>query len=176
MEKTLILFLGSALIILLLLSGCNEKKISAGDDFSFTTLDGQTRYLHDYSGKVILLDCMAVNCYWCDQQMPGLEIISQQYAGAVTILSIDVWTTGQYAETAEQLKEHLNELRANNNLSLNWTFGLDDLQGTIQSTYAPEGIPMVYIFDTKGNIYYSHMGYEDYSALASKLDEALSKG
>jgi len=175
MEKTVIL-LGSIFVLLLFFSGCNEKNVPAGDDFSFTTLDGQTKYLHEYSGKVILLDCMAVNCYWCDQQMPGLDTVSQHYGKNVTILSIDVWTTGQNAETAELLKNHLNELRASGNLSLDWTFGLDDSKGTIQSTYAPEGIPMLYIFDIKGNIYYSHMGYEDYSSLASKLDEVLSKG
>jgi thiol-disulfide isomerase/thioredoxin len=176
MKKILIILLVGTLLCLTFFLGCTEKKIPAGDDFTFTTIDGQVRHLRDYHGNVILLDCMAVNCYWCDQQMPGLDKISREYGETVTILSIDVWTTGQYAETAEQLTDHLNELRSMKNLSLNWTFGLDDSKGTIQNIYAPKGIPAVYIFDIKGNIYYSHVGYEDYSVLASKLDEVLSNG
>jgi hypothetical protein len=61
------------------------------------------------------------------------------------------------------------------NMTLDWTFGLDDVHGTIENTYASAGVPTLYIFDKKGNIYYSHVGYEDYSVLASKLDQVLSK-
>jgi thiol-disulfide isomerase/thioredoxin len=175
MKKTLIFFLVCLLLFFTFFLGCTEKKIAAGDDFIFTTIDGQTKHLRDYIGNVILLDCMAVNCYWCAQQMPELEKVSQNYADTVTIISIDVWTTGQNAETAGQLEAYLNDLRANNNLSLDWTFGLDDSKGTIQGIYAPEGIPTLYIFDKNGNIYYSHVGYEEYSSIATKLTEVLAK-
>jgi thiol-disulfide isomerase/thioredoxin len=176
MKKTLIPFFLGTLIFLTFFSGCTEKKTPAGDDFIFTTIDGQTRHLRDYVGNVLLLDCMAVNCYWCDQQMPELERVSQEYGGSVTILSIDVWTAGPNAETAGQLEAHLQDLRVNNNLSLNWTFGLDDSKGTIQGLYAPDGIPMLYLFDKNGNIYYSHVGYEEYSSISEKLNEVLAKG
>jgi thioredoxin-related protein len=61
------------------------------------------------------------------------------------------------------------------NLTLDWAFGLDDSKGTIQNTYASTGVPTLYIFDKKGNIYYSHVGYESYINLSQKIDEAIIK-
>jgi hypothetical protein len=73
------------------------------------------------------------------------------------------------------VQETIDAFRNQMNTTLDWTFGLDDPEGTIQNTYAPEGVPTLYIFDKKGNIYYSHVGYEDYSALGSVLDQVLKK-
>jgi hypothetical protein len=36
-------------------------------------------------------------------------------------------------------------------------------------------VPSLYIFDKKGNIYYSHVGYESFTELSKKIDEVLSK-
>jgi hypothetical protein len=67
----------------------------------------------------------------------------------------------------------LDMFKSQANLTLDWTFGLDDAEGTIQNTYAPDGVPTLYVIDKKGNIYYSHVGYESYTSLAVTLDEAL---
>jgi hypothetical protein len=103
-----------------------------------------------------------------------LKKISENYSkNDVIILSIDVWVSS--GETASMLQDTIDEFKNQVNVTLDWTFGLDDLQGTIQNTYASAGVPTLYIFDKKGNIYYSHVGYEDYVILASKLDLVLSQ-
>ena len=146
-----------------------------GNDFTFTTLDGETHHLSDFYGTVVVLDCMAVNCQPCMRQMFELKKIAENYsANDVTILSIDVWVSS--GETASMVQDTINAFKNQLNMTLDWTFGLDDAQGTIQNTFAPEGVPTLYIFDKKGNIYYSHVGYEDYSVLASTLDAVLSNG
>jgi thiol-disulfide isomerase/thioredoxin len=166
-----IVFLG---ILLTNFTGCTEQKNNTGEDFSFTTLDGETKQLSEYYGKVLVLDCMAVNCQPCMYQMFELKKISENYSkNDVTILSIDVWVSS--GETASMLQDTLDTFKNQVNMTLNWTFGLDDAQGTIQNTYASEGVPTLYIFDKKGNIYYSHVGYEPYTSLALKLDEVLVK-
>jgi len=161
-------------IFLLFFSGCTEEKNDTGDDFSFTTLDGEMKRLSDFYGKVVVLDCMAVNCQPCMYQMFELKKISDNYSSNdVAILSIDVWVSN--GETASMLQEMINEFKSQINLTLDWTFGLDDPEGTIENTYATEGVPSLYIYDKKGNIYYSHVGYESYTDLATKIDEALIK-
>jgi hypothetical protein len=117
---------------------------------------------------------MAVNCQPCMLQMFELKKISENYSTIdVTILSIDVWvSTG---ETSTMLQGMIDAFKNQVNITLDWTFGLDDLQGTIQNTYASAGVPTLYILDKKGNIYYSHVGYESYVDLANKIDEVLIK-
>jgi thiol-disulfide isomerase/thioredoxin len=161
-------------IFLLFFSGCSEEKNDMGDDFSFTTLDGEMKRLSDFSGKIVVLDCMAVNCQPCMYQMFELKKISENYSSNdVVILSIDVWVSN--GETASMLQEMINEFKNQVNMTLDWTFGLDDPEGTIENTYATEGVPSLYIYDKKGNIYYSHVGYESYPDLATKIDETLIK-
>jgi thiol-disulfide isomerase/thioredoxin len=173
-KKPPVLFLVFLFFFLIVFAGCTEEKSTTGEDFAFTTLDGETKHLSDFYGKVIMLDCMAVNCQPCMFQMFELKKISENYSkNDVIILSIDVWVSS--GETASMLQNTIDEFKNQVNLTLDWTFGLDDLQGTIQNTYASAGVPTLYIFDKKGNIYYSHVGYETYTSLALKLDEVLIK-
>ena len=155
-------------------AGCTEEKSNTGEDFTFTSLDGETKHLSDFYGKVIVLDCMAVNCQPCMRQMFELKKISENYSkNDVSILSIDVWVSS--GETAFMLQSVIDAFKNQVNLTLDWTFGLDDSQGTIQNTYASTGVPTLYILDKKGNIYYSHVGYESYIELAKKIDETILK-
>jgi thiol-disulfide isomerase/thioredoxin len=174
LKKTSALFLGFLFVLLIVFAGCTEKKSNTGEDFLFTTLDGETKHLSDYYGKVIVLDCMAVNCQPCMFQMFELKKISENYSkNDVAILSIDVWVSS--GETASLVHDFIDAFKNQVNMTLDWTFGLDDSTGTIQNTYASSGVPTLFIFDKKGNIYYSHVGYDDYQTLASKLDQVLSK-
>ncbi len=174
MKKPNILYLVVLFTILPIFAGCTEEKTDTLNDFSFTTLNGETKHLNDFYGKVIVLDCMAVNCQPCMFQMFELKKISENYSkNYINILSIDVWVSN--GETSTMLQELIDAFKNQANMTLDWTFGLDDLQGTIQNTYASAGVPTLYIFDKKGNIYYSHVGYETYTNLAIKLDEVLIK-
>jgi thiol-disulfide isomerase/thioredoxin len=173
-KKSMVLFLVFLFVFLIVFAGCTEKKSNTGEGFSFTTLNDETKYLSDFYGKVIVLDCMAVNCQPCMREMSELKKISENYSKYdITILSIDVWVSS--GENASMVQDMIDAFKNQDNMTLDWTFGLDDVHGTIQNTYASVGVPTLYIFDKKGNIYYSHVGYEGYSVLASKLDQVLSK-
>ena len=174
MKKIPFLFVSLFLFFFIIFAGCAEEENETGDDFSFVTLEGETKHLHDYYGKVVVLDCMAVNCQPCVYQMFELKKIQENYSSnEVVILSIDVWASN--GETASMIQQMIEAFEIQANLTLNWTFGLDDLEGTIENSYASEGVPALYIYDKKGNIYYSHVGYETYANLSIKIDEALVK-
>ena len=165
----------SILVILLpIFSGCTEEKNPTGDDFSFITLDNEIKRLSDFTGKIVVLDCMAVNCQPCMYQMFELKKISENYStNDVVILSIDVWVSN--GENASMLQGLIDAFESQANLTLDWIFGLDDPEGTLENRYATQGVPSLYIYDKKGNIYYSHVGYESYTDLKIKIDEALSR-
>ena len=169
---TSVLFLFLLFFFLIIFAGCTEEKSDTGEDFAFTSLDGETKYLSDFYGKVIVFDCMAVNCQPCMRQMFELKKISENYSkNDVSIVSIDVWVSS--GETASMLQSVIDAFKNQVNLTLDWTFGLDDSKGTIQNSYASKGVPTLYIFDKKGNIYYSHVGYESYTELSQKIDKAI---
>lgn len=159
----------------ILFSGCTDvqkQQTSSGVDFAFTTIDGQTVHLRDYYGNIVVLDLMGVNCQPCMYQMFELKKISENFSqDNVTIISIDVWVSS--GENAALLQEYFAAFKAQANVILDWTFGLDDSQGTIGGHYAPSGVPTLYILDTKGNIYYTHVGYEEYATLAQQLNALL---
>ena len=55
---------------------------SAGPELGFYLLDsGGARNLHDYKGKVVLLNVWATYCKPCRDEMPDLDKLQQQYAG-----------------------------------------------------------------------------------------------
>lgn len=165
------------IFLLSALSGCLQSPKNdndGGEDFTFTMLDGTTKHLENYRGKIVVLDLMAVNCQPCIYETISLKNISENYSSdKVAIISIDVWIS--LGETPELVRDFIYAFNQQLDIELNWTFGVDDHQGTIMNKYAPEGVPTLYIFDQKGNIYYSHYGYENYATLASKLDELLKK-
>lgn len=138
-KKLSVTFLVFLFVFLSIFTGCTEKKGNAGEDFSFTTLDGKMKHLNDFYGRIIVLDCMAVNCQPCMFQMFELKKVSENYStNNVTILSIDVWVSS--GETASMLQDTIDAFKNQVNMTLDWTFGLDDPQGTIQNTYASAGV------------------------------------
>ena len=168
-------FFSFFLILVAMLPGCmNPLQENPNVDFTFTTLQGQTKQLREYYGTVVVLDLMGVNCQPCALEMRQLKQIQTNYSrNNVIIISVDVWIS--QGENASLLRQYLDAFHQQLHLELNWTFGLDDTKGTIGNTYARSGIPTLYILDKKGNIYYTHVGYDSYSRLASKLDEVLAK-
>jgi thiol-disulfide isomerase/thioredoxin len=181
-----------SVIIMGMLSGCVESE--EGEDFAFTTLDGNEKHLLDYRGKVVVLDLMGANCPPCAIEMFELEKLYENYStDEVVILSIDVWTHwGETSEDVEDFKAgfscaspceeennfpnlQLQELKELYNkqegVDLNWIFGLDDKSGSIFYEYVGEGkgVPTLCIFDQKGNLRFAHSGISVYSEIPSFL-------
>ena len=149
---------------------------SNGEEFEFYLLNGGKKKISEYRGKYVLIDLFGVRCPPCQNQMLVLTQIFKDYKDTdLEIISINVWIIlGETAELTEQFIYEAKEAK----IYLNWTFGLDDPSGTIFNKYVPPdaGVPMLYILDKNGNIYYSNVGYTDYSALTGKLDELLNSG
>jgi len=177
-EKLLIIIL--MLLVVFFLLGCVESSdkinndVDNGDgdapDFTLDTLDGRTIKLSDYFGKVVLLDFMGVDCQYCRYLMDELVHISNVYSESdIEIISIDIYSY----ETEEYLQSYIDWYAENNEGELDWTFGKDKT-GEIASDYVPGGgVPKINIIDQNGNIYYTKVGYTEFSVLAEQLDKLL---
>lgn len=159
-----------------LLSGClNSSSNSYTEAFEFTLLDGSKKNTSDYKGKVVLLDFMGANCGPCQLQLLVLNELYENYSiKGFEIVSIDVWVI--QGETAETMQNLINAYRTQLGVYLNWTFGLDDKEGTLYYKYVnPKGggVPCLYLLDKNGNIYYSKAGFTNYSTLAEKIEELI---
>jgi thiol-disulfide isomerase/thioredoxin len=145
----------------------------SGEIFNFTLLDSSTKSIIDYREKIILLDFFGVYCTPCQAQMIELDKINQEYKDEdFEIISIDVWIV--FGETADLVEDFIQQYaNLEEPVYLDWAFGVDDSSGILYFKYAENGVPMLYILDKNGNIYYSKAGYTDYSTLKNKIDELL---
>ncbi|HUT00117.1 MAG TPA: TlpA disulfide reductase family protein [Candidatus Thermoplasmatota archaeon] len=172
MNKVSPFFVVFLLILLTFFSGCTEDKTtSPGDDFSFTTLDGETKYLTDYRGKVVILDMWATWCSPCQIQMLELRKIYENYSkNDVEILSIDI----DQRETAQQIHSFLQSFQ-DYGYDLTWVFGIDG--GSIWETYqvGDGGIPAICIFDREGILVFSHEGLAVYDEIPPGYPVDLTK-
>jgi len=169
---TPLLFFTLILSLILTTTGCVQTvHPPTGDDFTFTTINGETKHLSDYRSQPVLLDFMGVACQPCQQEMFILHQLHQNYT-TLTIISIDVWTT--QGETTQDVHQLQDAFHTQYNITLDWTFAVDDASGTLGRTYAPDGVPHLYLYTKQGNLYYNHLGYEPYSTLVLQVDAIIN--
>ncbi len=158
-------------LIFTLISGCVEdnniedNNIEWGDapDFTLTTIDGEEITLSNFLGKVIVIDLMATWCPPCVQQMNQLESVVNEFEDQIVVLSIDVDTTETKDDIINKFGEYTDK----------WTFMVDNSKENVANNYQVNAIPKIVIISQNGNIYYSHVGYTDYSTISGKIKELL---
>ena len=164
------ILLNSILLILLiftLLSGCvdNNNDLEWGDapDFTLITTDGEEITLSDFLGKVVVIDLMATWCPPCVQQMVQLESVVEEFEDQIVVLSVDVDTTETKTDIINKFGDYTDK----------WNFLLDNSKENVAYNYQVNAIPKIVIISQNGNIYYSHVGYTDYSTISGKIKELL---
>ena len=133
-------------------------------ELTFHLLDnGSMRNLHDYQGKLIVLNVWATWCKGCRQEMPDLDRLQQQYAsqGVVVITLSD--------EPPASISQFV---RLNPMPSVNaYTEGGRKSSALLECAVA---LPATYIIDSQGVLRETVIGEHDYAFYQQRIRNYLS--
>ena len=164
MKKTPMLLLLSLLVAAL--TGCHTAGgLTRGPApaWQFADLDGRTVKSSDYTGKVVLLNFWATWCLPCRMEIPTLNELHRQFAGAdVAVIGVSIDEGG-----VEVVKRFVEASK------LSYPVLMGDAK-----MYAAFGgiaeVPTTFLIDAKGNIAARYVGLEDKAVFEKRIQELLA--
>lgn len=135
-------------------------------DITLPSLDGSSKKLSAYKGKVVVLDFWAGWCNPCRMSVPDMNELVKEFAGKdLVVLAVGTDTTK--AEVENGIKN----------------FGIKypvvwDRYGRIQDSFQIQSYPTVLIIDKQGNLKHRLVGYSSTQSpaeLRKKVTEVLEK-
>ena len=137
----------------------------------FKTLDGKTKKLSDYSGKVLIVDLWATWCGPCRQEIPHLIEMAKDYKSkGVEVVGL---TTEDPASQGDQVKQFSQQFK------INYPVGFADAQMAGGLMNGRNGIPQTIIIGRDGKVKKHFVGFSaaiSIPQMKAALDEALSAG
>ena len=146
----------SGIMVLFLFSGCLQGMENA-PDFTLKDVDGNSFSLHDFKGKIVILDYMATWCTPCEKQMEELVSLSKEIGNDTVIISIDI----DLSENIQQIKSFMEKYNAT------WIFARDTAEEKVAAKYNVVAIPKIVVIGKDGKILYSHSGVTEKEKLLS---------
>jgi DsbE subfamily thiol:disulfide oxidoreductase len=135
-------------------------------DFSLSLLEGETKSLSSYKGKVVFLNFWATWCGPCRIEMPSLEALYNKFSDkGLEILAVNC--REDQAAVSSYLK---NE---------GFSFPvLLDLNGRVSLNYGIQAIPTTFLIDRDGMIILRLVGSTDWDTpkIHAALESLLSNG
>ncbi len=114
-------------------------------------LDGSVFKVEE--GKPLLLHYWAVWCPTCKLEAPNIEAVSKEY----NVLTIAV-NSGSDAKVKAYMQEH----------DLNFKV-INDVEGIWAKQFKVEAYPTTFIYDTKGELRFTEVGYTTTAGLLARL-------
>ena len=124
---------------------------------------GASRSLHDYSGKVVVLNVWATYCHGCVLEMPDLDRLQQNYAQqGVVVITLSPESRAALAKFAGSDPPHHISAYAEGD------------QDSSPLVACAKALPMTYIIDSHGVLRETVLGSHDYSFYEQHVKSYLS--
>jgi thiol-disulfide isomerase/thioredoxin len=135
-------------------------------NFSLSLLEGETKSLSSYKGKVVFLNFWATWCGPCRVEMPSMEALYNKFSDkGLEILAVN---SGEDQATVRSFMK--NE---------GFSFpALLDLDGRVSANYGIQAIPTTFLIDRDGMIILRLVGSIDWNTpkIHAALESLLSNG
>ena len=120
----------------------------AAPDFTLEDMDGESYKLHDYRGKVVLVNFWATWCPPCRKEMPALEALYKKLGGdSFAVLAVNQW------EDPDHVFAYTGELNVFPTFPI-----LFYPESKISADYGVKGLPTSFLIDKKGRLAYRAVG------------------
>lgn len=150
-------------------SPAQPPDLSAVMQTGFKTLDGKTKKLADYSGKVLVVDLWATWCGPCRQEIPHLIEMAKDYKSkGVEVVGLTNEDPVSQGEMVKAFSKQFN---------INYAVGFADPQMAFGLMNGRNGIPQTIIIGRDGKVKKHFVGFSapiSVPQMKAALDEALS--
>jgi cytochrome c biogenesis protein CcmG, thiol:disulfide interchange protein DsbE len=145
----------AALAFAALLASCTLDGIPAvgrrAPDFAAPTLEGETVSLASLRGEVVLLNVWATWCFPCIREMPSLDALQRDFAGAgLRVVGVSIDGATATGDILEFVAEH--------DLSLTV---LHDPEQRVTRVFSTRGVPETWLIGRDGELLAHWMGRID---------------
>ncbi len=125
-----------------------EQQNNVAPDFTLQSNTGSNIRLAEQRGNVVMINFWASWCSPCRQEMPHLNMLSDEFAGlGFTLIGVNVDEDKKEADRAIQEMKVAFPV-------------LFDADGKIADLFSVDAMPTTVIIDKSGNIRHLHRGYQ----------------
>jgi peroxiredoxin len=158
----------TALFFVFSFSGCeadvkNSGVITKSNDFTLYDLDKNKVSMHDYAGRIVVLNFWATWCPPCKAEIPDFVDAYNIYK------SKNIQFFGISDDDVNALKDFVKKYK------INYPTLIDGSSDRIMQTWGIDAIPHTFILGGDGEIVFDQLGMMSKDQLINALEDALNK-
>jgi len=122
------------------------------ENFTLQDMDGESHALHDYRGKVVLINFWGTWCPPCIREMPSLERLYQNLRDKpFIVLAVNQW------EDQDHVFAFMGQLDVFPTFPV-----LFDPDSRVSEAFGVKGLPTSYVLDKQGRVIYRAQGGREF--------------
>lgn len=147
------------------------KELPPAPDFTLTDQKGQEHKLSDYRGKVVFLNFWATWCGPCQQEMPDIQELYENYNqnnNDLVILGVANPRSAEYPNNQDITQEEITQFLSSGNYTYPTVM---DTTGSVFAAYGITSFPTTFMIDRDGNVF----GYVSGTLTRSMMDSIIQQ-